>query len=111
MILTLIIVIMIIWFYQLNLNRNLGKTNNPLNENDLAELVAFQKTFANSQNSLTVNIKDIDQSIFDLSVKNLNKKEKNTEMSLQYKGYDVETRRVDFFVEEKILTKSFYSFF
>ena len=63
-----------VWFYQLNLNRNLGKTN-PLNENDLAEFVALQKTLANSENSWTVNVKDIDQSTFDLSVKNPNKKE------------------------------------
>lgn len=63
-----------VWFYQLNLDRNLGKTN-PLNENDLAEFVEFQKTFKQSENSWTVNIKDIDQSTFDLSVKNPNKKE------------------------------------
>jgi len=66
-----------VWFYQLNLDRNLGKTN-PLNENDLAEFVALQKTFANSENSWTVNIKDIDQGTFDLSVKNPNKKEEVT---------------------------------
>ena len=63
-----------VWFYSLNLDRNLGKTN-PLNENDLAEFVALQKTFADSENSWTVNVKDIDQSTFDLSVKNPNKKE------------------------------------
>jgi type I restriction enzyme M protein len=63
-----------IWYYQLNLGRNLGKTN-PLNVNDLAEFVELQKTFADSENSWTVNIKDIDQSTFDLSVKNPNKKE------------------------------------
>jgi type I restriction enzyme M protein len=63
-----------VWFYQLNLDRNLGKTN-PLNENDLAEFVELQKIFADSENSWTVNIKDIDQSTFDLSVKNPNKKE------------------------------------
>jgi type I restriction enzyme M protein len=63
-----------IWYYQLNLNRNLGKTN-PLNENDLAEFLKLQKTFANSKNSWTVDIKNIDQSTFDLSVKNPNKKE------------------------------------
>ena len=60
-----------VWFYQLNLDRNLGKTN-PLNENDLAEFVELQKTFADSENSWTINIKDVDQSTFDLSVKNLN---------------------------------------
>jgi type I restriction enzyme M protein len=63
-----------VWFYQLNLSRNLGKTN-PLNENDLADFVTLQKTFADSDNSWTVNIKDIDQETVDLSVKNPNKKE------------------------------------
>ena len=60
-----------VWLYQLNLDRNLGKTN-PLNENDLAEFVKLQKTKAESKNSWTVNIKDIDQTTFDLSVKNPN---------------------------------------
>lgn len=59
------------WFYQLNLDRNLGKTN-PLNENDLADFVELQKTFAESENSWSINIKDIDQTTFDLSVKNPN---------------------------------------
>jgi hypothetical protein len=36
------------WFYQLNLDRNLGKTN-PLNEQDLAEFVELQKTQAESE--------------------------------------------------------------
>lgn len=63
-----------IWYYQLNPGRNLGKTN-PLNENDLAEFIELQKTFADSENSWTVNAKDIDQSTFDLIVKNPNKKE------------------------------------
>jgi len=59
------------WFYQLNLDRNLGKTN-PLTEKDLAEFVELQKTKADSENSWTVNIADIDQTTFDLSVKNPN---------------------------------------
>jgi len=63
-----------IWFYQLNLDRNLGKTNS-LNENDLAEFVKLQKTKADSENSWSINIKDIDQTTFDLSAKNPNKKE------------------------------------
>jgi type I restriction enzyme M protein len=63
-----------VWFYQLNLDRNLGKTN-PLNEKDLAEFVALQKTFAESENSWSINVADIDQSTFDLSAKNPNKKE------------------------------------
>jgi type I restriction enzyme M protein len=63
-----------IWFYQLNLDRNLGKTN-ALNEKDLAEFVKLQKTKADSENSWSINVKDINQSTFDLSAKNPNKKE------------------------------------
>jgi type I restriction enzyme M protein len=63
-----------VWFYQLSLDRNLGKTN-PLNEKDLAEFVGLQKTFADSVNSWSINVADIDQSTFDLSAKNPNKKE------------------------------------
>ncbi len=62
-----------VWFYQLNLDRNLGKTN-ALSEKDLAEFVELQKTKADSENSWTVNVKDIDQTTFDLSAKNPNKK-------------------------------------
>jgi type I restriction enzyme M protein len=57
------------WFYQLNLDRNLGKIN-PLNEQDLAEFVELQKTQAESENSWTVKISDINQNTFDLSAKN-----------------------------------------
>ena len=63
-----------IWYYQLNLDRNLGKTN-PLNEKDLEEFVQLQKEFKDSDNSWTVNVADIDTSTYDLSVKNPNKKE------------------------------------
>ena len=61
-----------VWFYQLNLDRNLGKTN-PLNEKDLAEFVELQKTKVDSTNSWSVDISKIDQNTFDLSVKNPNK--------------------------------------
>lgn len=63
------------WLYQLNLDRNLGKTN-PLNEKDLAEFIGLQKTFANSPNSWSVDIESINQVTFDLSVKNPNEAEK-----------------------------------
>jgi type I restriction enzyme M protein len=63
-----------IWYYQLNLDRNLGKTN-PLSERDLAEFVELQKTKADSDNSWTVKVADINQDTFDLSTKNPNKKE------------------------------------
>ena len=63
-----------IWFYQLNLDRNLGKTN-PLNENDLAQFVKLQKTKADSKNSWSVNVADVDTDTYDLSVKNPHKKD------------------------------------
>jgi len=61
-----------VWFYQLNLNHNLGK-GNPLSEADLAEFVKLQKTKADSDNSWSVDISKIDQKTFDLSVKNPSK--------------------------------------
>lgn len=63
-----------IWYYQLNLERNLGKTN-PLNENDLAEFVQLQADKKNSDNSWAVKLGDINTGTYDLSVKNPNKKE------------------------------------
>ncbi len=62
-----------VWHYQLNLDRNLGK-NNPLSENDLAEFVELQKNKADSENSWTVDIAEVDKASFDLSVKNPNLK-------------------------------------
>ncbi len=64
-----------IWFYQLNLSRNLGKTN-LLNEADLADFVALQKTKADSDNSWSANVTDVDQSTLDLSVKHPNRNDK-----------------------------------
>lgn len=63
-----------IWYYQLNLERNLGKTN-PLNEKDMAEFLANIHTAKETTNSWTLNIADIDQTTYDLGVKNPNKKE------------------------------------
>jgi type I restriction enzyme M protein len=60
-----------IWYYQLDPGRNLGKTN-PLNDDDLAEFVKLQKTFADSPKSWSVDAKTINRTTFDLSVKNPN---------------------------------------
>jgi len=49
--------------------KNMGKTN-PLNDADLAEFIALQKTFADSPKSWSVDVADIDKASFDLSVKN-----------------------------------------
>ena len=84
-----------VWFYQLNLDRNLGKTN-ALNEKDLHAFVELQKTKAESENSWSIDVKKIDQSTFDLSAKNPNKKEETAlrqpqEILEQMKALDEES--------------------
>lgn len=61
-----------IWFYQLSLERNLGKTN-PLNENDLADFIECFKTFKETGSSWFVDIANLNDDTLDLSVKNPNK--------------------------------------
>ena len=63
-----------VWYYQLDPGRNMGKTN-PLNDDDLKEFVDLQASFAESEKSWSMDVADIDQSSFDLSVKNPNKAE------------------------------------
>ena len=63
-----------IWFYQLNLTRNLGK-GDPLNEKDLAEFVKLQKTKAESENSWVIKVNELDQTTFEISARNPNKVE------------------------------------
>ncbi len=69
-----------VWYYQLEPGRNMGKTN-PLNEDDLAEFIELQKTFADSPKSWSVDVNTIDQTTFDLSVKNPNGGEEVTHRS------------------------------
>ena len=71
-----------IWYYQLDPGRNLGKTN-PLNDADLAEFVALQKTRADSAKSWSVDAAAIDPATCDLSVKNPNGGEAVTHRSPQ----------------------------
>ena len=59
------------WFYALNPGRNMGKTN-PLNDDDLAEFVKLQSTFADSEKSWSISASAIDTGTYDLSVKNPN---------------------------------------
>jgi type I restriction enzyme M protein len=89
-----------IWFYQLNLGRNLGK-GNPLNEVDLAEFVKRQKTKANSDNSWSVDISVVDPKSFDLSAKNPNKVDET--VSREPKDILKEMEKLDG-ESEKILT-------
>ncbi|MBV9307338.1 MAG: N-6 DNA methylase [Acidobacteriaceae bacterium] len=69
-----------VWFYQLDPGRNLGKTN-PLNDADLVEFVALQKSFADSPRSWSVNVGESNPVTFDLSVKNPNSGEAVTHRS------------------------------
>ena len=61
-----------VWYYQLNVGRNMGKTN-PLNERDLAEFVDMAKTRKLSDNSWLVGIDDINKDTWDLTVNNPNR--------------------------------------
>jgi type I restriction enzyme M protein len=63
-----------VWYYQLDPGRNLGKTN-PLNDNDLADFVKQQATFADTDKSWIVKRADIDETTWDLSAKNPNVEE------------------------------------
>ena len=63
-----------LWYYQLNVGRNIGKTN-PLNENDLEDFVKLSKEKKLSDNSWSKDINKINKDTFDLSVKNPNTKQ------------------------------------
>ena len=63
-----------VWYYQLNVGRNMGKTN-PLNEQDLAEFVEMAKAQQLSANSWLVDIADINTATWDLTVNNPNRVE------------------------------------
>ena len=71
-----------VWYYQLNLSRNLGKTNS-LNEDDLKEFVALSATQGESENSWRLSINDIDKTTWDLTANNPNRKEKVDERTPQ----------------------------
>jgi type I restriction enzyme M protein len=58
-----------IWFYQLDPGRSLGKTN-PLNDDDLADFTKLAKSHRESLKSWFVDIKNVDNAKYDLSVQN-----------------------------------------
>jgi type I restriction enzyme M protein len=64
-----------IWYYQLNLDRNLGKTNS-LSELDLQEFADLVANQGEGENSWSLDIKDVNKDTWDLSVANPNRKEK-----------------------------------
>ena len=60
-----------VWFYQLDVGRNMGKTN-PLNDADLVPFLDAQKTFSDTAQSWSVAADSVNTTTFDLSVKNPN---------------------------------------
>jgi type I restriction enzyme M protein len=60
-----------VWFYQLDVGRNMGKTN-PLNDADLVPFIEAQKTFADTAQSWLLDVTAVNATTFDLSVKNPN---------------------------------------
>ena len=60
-----------VWYYQLVPGRNMGKTN-PLNDGDLAEFVNMQAGRMVGDKAWLVNVSDLDEASYDLSVKNPN---------------------------------------
>lgn len=57
-----------VWYYQLKLDRNLGKTN-PLSETDLEEFLALQPEQLASDNSWCIDRNELDENV-DLTVNN-----------------------------------------
>lgn len=66
-----------VWYYDLNLGRNLGKTN-PLNEQDLEEFERLYKKKPEGENSWSVAVADLNPDTLDLSVRNPHRKEEVT---------------------------------
>jgi type I restriction enzyme M protein len=71
-----------VWYYQLDAGRTFGKTN-PLNDADLAEFIELQKTRADSPKSWSLDVATVDQTTYDLSVKNPDGGEAVTHLSPQ----------------------------
>jgi type I restriction enzyme M protein len=61
-------------YYQLNVGRNMGKTN-PLNERDLAEFVDMAEVKELNENSWLIDIDSVNTKTYDLTVNNPNRVE------------------------------------
>lgn len=87
-----------VWFYQLDPGRSLGKTT-ALNDDDLKEFVELQATKLDSEKSWSVDIDDVDDVTWDLSVKNPNKGEEQSlrdpqEILAEITALDAETTEI-----------------
>jgi type I restriction enzyme M protein len=87
-----------VWYYQLDPGRSMGKTS-ALNDDDLTEFVALQPKKADSEKSWSIDIDDVDETSWDLSVKNPNKAEEQTlrdpqEILAEIAALDAETAEI-----------------
>ena len=87
-----------IWYYQLNPGRNMGKTNS-LNDKDMVEFIKLQKTRDESEQSWNIDIADVNDSDYDLSVKNPNTPEEAPlrppqEILVEMEKLDLETKEI-----------------
>ena len=100
-----------IWYYQLDAGRNMGKTN-PLNDKDMAEFIDLQNKLVLSgvegpetEQSWNLKVADLDETTFDLSVKNPNTPEEAPlrapqEILAEMKSLDAETNDILTSIEE-----------
>lgn len=87
-----------IWYYQLDPGRKMGKTN-PLNEKDLEEFIELQKQFKESDLSWSVDVSEINEETWDLSVKNPNgntqeKHRSPAELIAEIESLDIENHQI-----------------
>jgi type I restriction enzyme M protein len=95
-----------IWYYQLDPGRNMGKTN-PLNDTDMESFVALQKKKPETEQSWNLKVADIDETTFDLSVKNPNTPEEAPlrspeEILTEMEILDIETNTIFKSIKELI---------
>ena len=93
-----------IWYYQLAVKKNMGKTN-PLKESDLSDFVENFNSKELNKNSWTVDIKEISSKSYDLSVLNPNIIEETDnrnpqEIITEIKNLDLEAAQVLQQIEE-----------
>jgi type I restriction enzyme M protein len=88
-----------IFYYQINLNKNLGKKN-PIKEKDFNEFIQLYKSKKLNEDSWIININDINKSTYDLSVQNPNKKEQIDDRTPKEILNEIEKLNID---SEKLL--------
>ena len=94
-----------IWYYQLTPGRNMGKTN-PLNEKDLQDFIELQDKYKDSDLSWSIDVSEINQKTWDLSVKNPNR---NDEVSHRAPE-EIITEIENLYIENQLILKRIREF-